>query len=65
MCQLFEFETLDIQSYFVCKQTMFTLECWLFSGTELFVILLSDLEPVDLETEVAQCEVRMKHPSID
>jgi len=32
MCQLFEFETLDIQSFLVGKQ-MRALECLLFSGT--------------------------------
>jgi len=41
MCQLFDFETLDIQSFFVfvfCKQ-VFALECWFFSGTELLTII--------------------------
>jgi len=32
MCQLFEFETLDIQYFLVGKQ-MCALEFWLFSGT--------------------------------
>jgi len=38
MCQLFEFETLDIQFYLVGKQ-MCALECWLYSETELLAII--------------------------
>jgi len=32
MCQVFKFETLDINLFLVGKQ-MCALECWLFSGT--------------------------------
>ena len=39
MCQLFEFETLDIQSFLVGKQ-MCALACWLFLEQKLLAIIL-------------------------
>jgi len=61
MCQLFDFETLDIQSLFFGGFFAFASRClrwragsFLEQSCLLYNNITSDLEAFDLETEIAQ-----------